>query len=355
MTQFLLRPLQPGKSYEHIKSDSYNPFAEHSVDVLNKNKEGLNENLVEKYWGKGRCWKGYEPVPGRKLYSKGSCRKRGGGSGNSTLNPRHHWNTLYDRLLKRIKRVKKPVKRTEMEILRLKLLEVFNQAENNKDENEKMLKLLYTAVSNRHLHSLYDLLVTINETMDIPDEDRLTFNQNEIYSNYDELNDLDDATIGYNDNDNEEEGSGRMRGGADTSHIEDDEIITDGLSGAQYTLEEADDYFQYYFKELKKEIKAPQPVVYTITFLIKVLLDFFGVPNEEKQKVYKYVVKKTTEGHLNDYIVRQINLELNRFSNIMERVPVIRQRTDKNGNVLQTEEHPLTASGRGREMCLTCY
>ncbi len=23
---------------------------------------------------KGRCWKGYEPVPGKKAYSKGSCR-----------------------------------------------------------------------------------------------------------------------------------------------------------------------------------------------------------------------------------------------------------------------------------------
>jgi len=74
-----LRRFQRGKDYEHIKSDSYNPFTEHSVDVLNKNKEGLNEKLVDKYWGKGldggRCWKGYEPVPGRKPYSKGSCRK----------------------------------------------------------------------------------------------------------------------------------------------------------------------------------------------------------------------------------------------------------------------------------------
>ena len=23
----------------------------------------------------GRCWSGYEPVPGKKPYSKGSCRK----------------------------------------------------------------------------------------------------------------------------------------------------------------------------------------------------------------------------------------------------------------------------------------
>ena len=24
----------------------------------------------------GRCWPGYEPVPGKKAYSKGSCRKK---------------------------------------------------------------------------------------------------------------------------------------------------------------------------------------------------------------------------------------------------------------------------------------
>jgi len=24
---------------------------------------------------KSRCWEGYEPVPGKKAYSKGSCRK----------------------------------------------------------------------------------------------------------------------------------------------------------------------------------------------------------------------------------------------------------------------------------------
>jgi hypothetical protein len=24
----------------------------------------------------GRCWKGYEPVPGRKPYAKGSCRRK---------------------------------------------------------------------------------------------------------------------------------------------------------------------------------------------------------------------------------------------------------------------------------------
>ncbi len=25
--------------------------------------------------GKSRCWSGYKPVPGKKPYSKGSCRK----------------------------------------------------------------------------------------------------------------------------------------------------------------------------------------------------------------------------------------------------------------------------------------
>ncbi len=26
----------------------------------------------------GRCWQGYEPVPGKKPYSSGSCRKKKG-------------------------------------------------------------------------------------------------------------------------------------------------------------------------------------------------------------------------------------------------------------------------------------
>jgi len=25
---------------------------------------------------KGRCWPGYEPTPGKKAYSKGSCRRK---------------------------------------------------------------------------------------------------------------------------------------------------------------------------------------------------------------------------------------------------------------------------------------
>tara|TARA_R100000322_G_scaffold158079_1_gene118355 strand:- start:117 stop:488 length:372 start_codon:yes stop_codon:yes gene_type:complete len=45
--------------------------------------QGFKENLKD--WQlppatdtpleKGRCWDGYEPVPGKKAYSKGSCRK----------------------------------------------------------------------------------------------------------------------------------------------------------------------------------------------------------------------------------------------------------------------------------------
>ena len=27
-------------------------------------------------FSKSRCWKGYEPTPGKKAYSKGSCRKK---------------------------------------------------------------------------------------------------------------------------------------------------------------------------------------------------------------------------------------------------------------------------------------
>ena len=31
----------------------------------------------------GRCWDGYEPVPGKEPYSKGSCRKEGSGDGEA--------------------------------------------------------------------------------------------------------------------------------------------------------------------------------------------------------------------------------------------------------------------------------
>ena len=34
--------------------------------------ENSRENFEPK---KTRCWRGYEPVPGKKPYSKGSCRK----------------------------------------------------------------------------------------------------------------------------------------------------------------------------------------------------------------------------------------------------------------------------------------
>jgi hypothetical protein len=34
-------------------------------------RKSINEVLLE-----NRCWKGYEPVPGKEAYSKGSCRKK---------------------------------------------------------------------------------------------------------------------------------------------------------------------------------------------------------------------------------------------------------------------------------------
>lgn len=32
--------------------------------------------MAKKTAKKGRCWKGYKPVPGKKPYSKGSCKKK---------------------------------------------------------------------------------------------------------------------------------------------------------------------------------------------------------------------------------------------------------------------------------------
>lgn len=75
-----LRPAQKGKEAENIHSISYNPLTEHLPDVLKRVGD-------EKYWGKGRCWKGYEPVPGKKPYSKGSCRKTGKGLSGGVI----HW------------------------------------------------------------------------------------------------------------------------------------------------------------------------------------------------------------------------------------------------------------------------
>ena len=39
------------------------------LDKLKKFKKKLEKK-------KGRCWEGYEPVPGKKPYSEGSCRKK---------------------------------------------------------------------------------------------------------------------------------------------------------------------------------------------------------------------------------------------------------------------------------------
>lgn len=40
-----------------------------------------NQNSDAKKKSKDRCWTGYEPVPGKKPYSPGSCRKSKGSSG----------------------------------------------------------------------------------------------------------------------------------------------------------------------------------------------------------------------------------------------------------------------------------
>lgn len=70
------------KSMEGIKSkkdviadlfDS-NTVAEASPDNVPKGTSGiLNKNKEAK---ESRCWEGYEPTPGKKSYSKGSCQKK---------------------------------------------------------------------------------------------------------------------------------------------------------------------------------------------------------------------------------------------------------------------------------------
>jgi hypothetical protein len=76
-----------------VASPSYLPGHEiHSVDENVFEPEDINENLDEmiadyiesnKKEAAGRCWKGYEPVPGMKAKTKGSCRPVGTGKKES--------------------------------------------------------------------------------------------------------------------------------------------------------------------------------------------------------------------------------------------------------------------------------
>nr|WPF46849.1 MAG: hypothetical protein [Lake Baikal virophage 14] len=66
----ILRPLQQGSDYQNIWSKTLNPITEHLGSVLKRVNPAT-------WWGRGRCWDGYEPVPGKKPYSKGSCKKTG--------------------------------------------------------------------------------------------------------------------------------------------------------------------------------------------------------------------------------------------------------------------------------------
>lgn len=96
----VLRPLQQGNEYQNIFSKTLNPLKEHVGSVLNR----INP---KKMWGKGimkeggRCWKGFEPVPGRKPYSKGSCRKvKTGGKpcyNDATIYPQETIQQRFDR------------------------------------------------------------------------------------------------------------------------------------------------------------------------------------------------------------------------------------------------------------------
>jgi hypothetical protein len=162
-----LRRFQPGNKYEHIESGSYNPFKEHSTDVLVDSKEGL----TEKYWGKGRCWKGYEPVSGMKPYSKGSCRKSGSGSGASVSKTQEKFdncleilNEIYERNLEFNNRLEDVIVDNVTEALRLL---------NNIPTDENIYKLfevikellgLYDSPTSsnlvRHLVNVYNKIVS---------------------------------------------------------------------------------------------------------------------------------------------------------------------------------------------------
>jgi hypothetical protein len=60
-----------------IKAKTMDPLVEHSYDILNR----IDPETVigDKVIGGGRCWAGFEPVVGKKPFSKGSCKKIGEG------------------------------------------------------------------------------------------------------------------------------------------------------------------------------------------------------------------------------------------------------------------------------------
>ena len=69
---FKMKGFEPHSMY---KTEQANTKAQH--DALEK--KGYDHNPYKKkspLYKKTRCWKGYEPTPGKKPYSKGSCKKK---------------------------------------------------------------------------------------------------------------------------------------------------------------------------------------------------------------------------------------------------------------------------------------
>jgi hypothetical protein len=64
------------QDYSTIKVDEKGPY------VVKESGINMGSPLYKKMltpvspFNKSRCWTGYEPVPGKKPYSKGSCRKK---------------------------------------------------------------------------------------------------------------------------------------------------------------------------------------------------------------------------------------------------------------------------------------
>jgi hypothetical protein len=145
----ILRPLQQGSDYQNIWSKTLNPLTEHMGSVLNRVNPA-------KWWGKGldggRCWKGYEPVPGRQPYSKGSCRKisgnsimkikRGGGAGASVAG-NAEWNRLYNDVENRVTTIRQFLTQEQELSYITELTELVSSATNT-EQLRKLQQLLET-------------------------------------------------------------------------------------------------------------------------------------------------------------------------------------------------------------------
>jgi hypothetical protein len=75
-----------GESEEDCECEEAAPMDKSEIikSIMNNFKKISDAYLAKK---EGRCWEGYEPTPGKKAYSKGSCQKKNETGDEPTLHP----------------------------------------------------------------------------------------------------------------------------------------------------------------------------------------------------------------------------------------------------------------------------